>query len=190
MAPPLACPAPASGGRAARGRRSCGRIWIRCSGHPVRGHRALEAAIPDQATLGPERSSPGRLRRAGGGCVCREGRPNHLGPRLELLQLVQFVAKQHAGKGSQAPSNYTKQCGLQVPKHSTHTSPKSTITSSHANPVRGHGIGQQDEFLETDQASAFILQRWPREVWSHSRCLGPSSNLARRSSKQRKKKTK
>lgn len=131
---------------------------------------------PD-AVVGRARTfQPGRLRSAGRGrCVRGEGRPSHFGPRLELVQLVQFVAAQNAEKGSKAPSNYTKQCGLRYPNTPLTQAPKSTITSSHGNPVRGHGTGQRDEFL--DQASAFILQRWPREVWSHSHYLGTSSEL-------------
>lgn len=182
MAPPLACPAPASGGGGAWGRLSCGRIWIRCLGHPARGRRALEAAVPDQAAL-----DAGRSGRPGPDVPAREaarrwarkmrawGRPSHFGPRLELVQLVEFVAAQNAEKGSKAPSNCTKQCGLRYRNTPLTQAPKSTITSSHANPVRGHGTGQRDEFL--DQASAFILQRWLREVWSHSHYLGTSSEL-------------
>lgn len=118
------------------------------------------------------------LRRARTFCVRGEGRPSHLGPHLELVQLIEFVAEQNAGKGSKLPQTIQSSVGFRYPNTPLTQAPKSTITSSHRNPVQGHGIGQRDAFLEMDQASAIILQRWPREVWSHSHYLGASSELS------------
>lgn len=130
VAPPPACPAPASRPEAKRRRRNSSRIWIRCPGHLARGRRALRCCSSRASRAGrrtprsawPGASGPGRLlsTRAEEACLKKGDRP----PRSALGAgtVVKFVAERNAEE-AKSPSNHAKQRGLQVPKHYTHSGP-------------------------------------------------------------------